>query len=89
MALFGETRQGFVVTGFGVVVFWRLVVDGAAGYGLLFCLPPTWPRETPNWDIPPQPGRRGVACWMVSGMVMLLLCNNRVPPTSRQRQMLS
>ena len=51
--------------------------------------PPTWPRETPNWDIPPPPGRRGVACWMVSGMVLLLPCNNRIHPTSQQRQMLS
>ena len=45
MALFGETRQGFVVTVFGVVIFWRLVVDGAAGYGLLFGLPPPPGRE--------------------------------------------
>ena len=79
MALFGETRQGFVVTGFGVVIFWRLVVDGAAGYGLLFGLPPTW-------SIPPPPGRRGVAFWMVSGMVLLFLCNIRIPPpASRDR----
>ena len=45
MALFGETRQGFVVMLFGVVIFWRLVDVGAAGYALLFGLPPTWPRE--------------------------------------------
>ena len=40
MALFDETRQGFVVTGFGVVIFWRLMVVGAASYGLLFGVPP-------------------------------------------------
>ena len=40
MALFGETHQGFVVTGFGMVIFWRPVVVGADGYGLLFGLPP-------------------------------------------------
>ena len=68
---------------------WRLVVVGAAGYGLLFGLPPTWPRETPNWDIPPPPGRRGVACWMASEIVLLLLCNIRITPTSKQRQMIS
>ena len=33
-------NYGFVVRGFGVVIFCRLVVGGAAGYGLLFGLPP-------------------------------------------------
>ena len=59
MALFGETRQGFVVMGLLVL----LVMD------YYLPLPPHLAeREMPNWDIPPPPGRRGVACWMASGM---------------------
>ena len=96
MALFAETRQGFVVKGFGVVIFWRLMVVRAAGYWtIILPPPPTWPREKgcsippqgmlhPNWGIPLPPGRRGVACWIASGVVLLLLHIIRVPP-SQQR----
>ena len=34
----------------------------------------------------PTTRQKGVACWMVSGMVLLLLCNIRIPsPASRDR----
>ena len=66
--------------GFGVVVVWRLVVVGAAGYWTIILPPPHLAeREKPNWDIPPPPGIRGVAYWMASGVVLLLhiIC---IPP---------
>ena len=45
MALFDEIRQEFVVPGVGVVIFWRLMVVGAAGYRTIILLPPPPFRE--------------------------------------------
>ena len=40
MTLFGETRQGFVITGFRVVIVWRLMVIDATSYLTIIWPPP-------------------------------------------------
>ena len=87
MALFGETRQGFVVTGFGVVVFWRLVVDGVAGYGLLFDLPRHLAERDAQLGHTPTTRQKGSSLlggiW--NGVVVAMQHSYPPPPASRDR----
>ena len=85
MALFGETRQGFVVTVFGVVIFRRLVVVGAAGDGLLFGLLPPGRERRPTWT---YPHHQAEGEWLVGWHLEWCCCfyaTSYPPPASRDR----